>query len=90
MINTYFFGALQNTWSQSGYYYLLTPIRNAFRFIRGLSPEFDFPQHTTKGGKGISSSKSPCTELVLETLELEIHENLGGEGGTQLLRGLEI
>ena len=51
MLNIYF-DVLQHAWSQTGYCYVRTPIRNTFRFRRGLCLELDFPQHKTKGGTG--------------------------------------
>ena len=61
---------------------------------RGFLPNSIFPSTELPGGEGIGSSRSSCAASVLETSDApenrELFGTLGGQGGTQLLRGVAI
>ena len=91
MVNAHYLTMLQHAWVQGG------RCQRTIRLIKGFPHELNFPQHRTKGGEGTGFSKQSHTASVLETFDalenrelFRTLETLCAQGGTQLLRGVEI
>ena len=88
MVNIYDLSLLEHAWVQGG------RCKKKSDSNKGFLPNSLFPNTELTGGEGIGSSKSPYTASVPETFDAledrELFGTLGGQDGTQPLRGAEI